>query len=108
MVFAPQSRLQIDTREGPEEIATVVAIRICVASEDGSKVEEGLIEFIEDEGNRRVRAEGLFEGRVPEPSSYDSKEGVWNVPLGEVELRFDWIKAEGQTEVLVEAAAAKD
>lgn len=102
--FAPRSKLQLDSRSlGPDRVG-VLALRVCVADEEGKRLDDGLVELTVGEGDQRLRKSGLFETmdlRVAPHSSYD---GVWVVDLGSANLTVDWLSLDDEFELLVENA----
>ena len=108
MSFDSQSRLQLDARDlGPENLA-VMALRTCLATEDGSRHEDGIIEFTFIGGSARVRSTGLYSGEQLTAEPHAAHEGVWVVDLGNVALSADWLSLESEFELLIEVAGAKD
>src|SRR5262245_54143582 len=80
--FSPGSRLQVDAHALGPDRAGVIAVRACVASEDGKRYQDGLLELLVDGANQRLKKSGLFEKADISVTPHKTYEGVWVVELG--------------------------
>lgn len=105
LAFAPGSRIQVSARDIGPSRAAMAAIRACVATEDGKRLQDGLIELVVDEEGRHLNAGGLFKEMRLEVKRHETLPDVWVVDLGGVAMALDWLPFRSDIEVLLENAA---